>query len=430
MRVFASVCSVSSLDRSTPDLAAAHEHARPIVTWLLEEERLRAARTARLLDHMVQKLRAAGIPLDRVSLHIQQLHPQLAARSFAWDYETGHSVEVGYQHSVRNTDSYLASPVRIIYEGGRALRRRLEDPTCARDYPVLEELGARGFTDYVIAALPFSGEVTNAISIATCRPGGFSDLDLAILDEVHGAFAAVLELQQVRRTARDLLSTYVGRDTGERIFNGLIRRGEGERIHAVLWYCDLRGFTELSQNEPLEDIITLLNDYFDAAAQAVERHEGEILKFIGDAILAIFPCRADDVRQCRITDAAVAAAENAVANVASLSQQRTHDGRPPVRCAVAIHIGEVMYGNVGSADRLDFTVIGPAVNMVTRMEKVCAMLDLPIVVSGDVARIASRPFRAIGRHALKGIAQPQELFVPDRSQSGGSGTPDNGSAGR
>ncbi|MFQ5775205.1 MAG: adenylate/guanylate cyclase domain-containing protein [Kiloniellaceae bacterium] len=389
----------------------ARARAESIVTWLLEEERLRAARTTALLDRFVQRLLEAGLPLDRASLHIQQLHPQLAARSILWDSETGGAVEMGYEHSVRNRDAFLASPVKVIYEGGAPIRRHLEDPACPIDFPILAELTERACTDYAIFPMLFSGGATNAISVATRRAGGFHDLDTAILDEVLPAFAAVLELAQLRRTARELLSTYVGPNTGERILSGAVKRGDGEVIHAVLWYCDLRGFTALSQTEPLGDVIALLNEYFDGVARPVAAHGGEVLKFIGDAMLAIFPCEATAAAVCSACDAAVTAAEVAVASVAALNRARTARGKAPVHCGVAVHVGDVMYGNVGAADRLDFTVIGPAVNLVNRLEHLCAELDHPIVISADVARGARRRFRPLGRHALKDIAEPQEVFT-------------------
>ncbi|MEE8187951.1 MAG: adenylate/guanylate cyclase domain-containing protein, partial [Kiloniellales bacterium] len=257
----------------------------------------------------------------------------------------------------------------------------------------------------------FSGGAINGVSIATDRPGGFTELDIAILDATLPAFAAVVELQQLRRTARDLLNTYVGPNTGERIFSGAIKRGDGEKIHAVLWYSDLRGFTALSETQPLDQVIALLDGYFDAIAQPVVERGGEILKFIGDAMLAIFPCDTDEAAVCGACDAAVAAAEAAVARVCALNETHRPEDGAAIECGVAVHLGEVMYGNIGAADRLDFTVIGPAVNLVSRLEDLGAQLGQPIVVSAALAGIARREFRSLGRHPLKGIAEKQEAFT-------------------
>jgi adenylate cyclase len=335
---------MTPLNDTTTTAAEAERRARPIVAWLMDQERTMAARLAFLFDRFARRLRDADLPVTRASLHIQELHPQLSARSLVWDWDSGGTVELGHEYSIQSRDMYLASPVRAIREGGGPIRCRLERPDCALDFPILGDLKARGLTDYSIRPLVFSGGTRNAVSIATDRPGGFSDLDLAVLDAILPAFAAVTELQQLRRTARDLLSTYVGPNTGERIFSGEIRRGQGEVIHAAVRYCDLRGFTALSETEPLEEVIALLNDYFDRMAEPVVARGGEILKFIGDAMLAIFPCEASDSAACDACDGAVAAAEAALANVETLNQARAAQGKAPVDCGVAVHLGKVNRG--------------------------------------------------------------------------------------
>ena len=244
------MAKTGALNKPRPDCLAddkIEDKARPIIAWLLGEERMLAGRTTFLFDRFARRLRQAGLPLDRASLHVRQLHPQLVARSFVWDAEAGGATEMGRRHSSRDAQSYVASPIRPIYQGGPAIRRRLEGQDGPADYPILDDLAQRGFTDYVMLPLAFANGVINALSLATQRQGGFKDEDLALLDSVLSAFAALMELQQTRRTARDLLSTYVGLNTGERIFSGTVRRGEGEVIHAVIWFCDLRGFTAMSQ---------------------------------------------------------------------------------------------------------------------------------------------------------------------------------------
>ncbi len=397
-----------SNDKTTTE---AERRARPIIAWLMDEERLNAARMTFLCDRFARRLRDAGLPLARASLHIQQLHPELAARSLIWNAASDSTVELGHEYSIQSRDMYLASPVRAIREGGGPIRCRLEQPDCPLDYPIVQDLKARGLTDYTMRPLAFSGGIRNAVSIATDRPGGFTDLDIAVLDATLPAFAAVVELAQLRRTARDLLSTYVGPNTGERIFSGAVKRGDGEQIHAVIWYCDLRGFTELSESAPLDEVIALLNDYFDRMAAPVVAGGGEILKFIGDAMLAIFPCAATAGALCDACDAAITAAEDAITGLAALNAARAAQGKAPVHCGIAVHVGEVMYGNIGAAGRLDFTVIGPAVNLVTRLGHLGAELDQPIVVSAGVTRAARRAFSSLGHHALKGIAEKQEAFT-------------------
>ena len=236
--------------------------------------------------------------MARVSIHLRQLHPQLAARSLVWDAESGDSIELGHEHGAQNQQNFLASPVKNAFEGGPPVRRRLFDPDCPLDYPILTDLKDAGLTDYAMVPIKVSGGDFHGISIATRAPGGFTDLDIAILDATLPAFGAILEMQQLRRTARDLLSTYVGPNTGELIFSGAIRPGDGEIIHAVIWFCDLRGFSALSECVPLPDVISILNKCFDRMAQPVVANGGEVLKFIGDAILAIFPCESGTDAVC------------------------------------------------------------------------------------------------------------------------------------
>ncbi len=400
------------LDRAKSKDLAARALAGPIIDWLLGERRLAAGRIAVLLDSFVHRMRDEGLPIDRASLQIQQLHPQLAARSFVWDDETGEAVEMGFRHSARDTVSYTASPVRLIFEGQGAIRQRLEGLTGALGYPILEELLERGYTDYTILPLSFANSVTNAFSVATRRSGGFTAQELALLDAVLPAFSALIELQQTRRTARDLLDTYVGPNAGERIFSGTIKRGDGEVIDAVLWFCDLRDFTAFSQSEPLDEVIALLNTYFDIMAAPVTAHGGEILKFVGDAMLAIFDRDSEAGGACGAVEAALRAAQDAVDGLAKLNQQRAAVALKPLECGIALHVDDVMYGNIGAAERLDFTVIGPAVNLVCRLEALCADSGHPFLVSSELARMAPERFVSLGRQQLKGIAETREIFAP------------------
>jgi adenylate cyclase len=384
--------------------------AAPLIDWLLET-RLRRLRATLLFDEFCRRLRDLGVPLDRATLHVPQLHPQLRSVTLQWDVESGGAIETGRAHGIEDTDFFRLSPVRPVFDGQPAVRRRLEAPDCPMDFPVLRDLAAAGYRDYLMHPLPFSRGRIKAIGIASRRPGGFDDCDLALFEAVLPAFAAVLELGHLHRTARSLLDTYVGPNTGERILSGSIRRGDGQVISAVLWYCDLRDFTELSERLPLDQVIQLLNDYYDHVAKPIERHRGEILKFIGDALLAIFPIDPEDQAPCRACEAALAAAEDALEGLGAMNRARQEAGQARLHFGIALHRGEVMYGNVGAADRLDFTVIGPAVNLVTRMESLARTLDPPLVLSPAFAAASTRPCRSLGRHALKGIAEAQEVMT-------------------
>jgi len=394
----------------------AQKRVQPIVTWLLEE-RLNIGRASNLLTYYCQRLREVGLPLDRATIHLPQLHPQIVARSLLWLRETGGSVETGHRHGDRSQDFYLRSPVRIIYEGGAKVHSRVASLEDRQEFPIIEDLHRDGYAEYLMLPIAFATGRINAISFATKEDKGFDALDQASLAATLPAFGAVLELNQAQSTARSLLDTYVGRGSGERILNGAVRRGQGEEIHAVVWYCDLRGFTKLSQCEELAPVIALLNDYFDCMAAPVDAHGGEILKFMGDAMLAIFSCESTREAKCEASDKAILAAEEALAGIDEMNRQRQEQGAIPVRVGIAIGVGKVMYGNIGTADRLDFTVIGPVVNLVSRLEGLSLDLDPPIVVSESLARSSRRSFRELGRFALKGIPGEQVALTPEPASS-------------
>jgi len=397
------------LERSLDE--EARQRVRPVVSWLLEE-RMNIGRTELLLTRYCERLREIGLPVDRATIHMPQLHPQLAARSLLWLRETGGAVETGHRHGDQSDAFYLKSPVRVIYEGGTSIHRRIERQAGPQEFPILDDLLRDGFVEYLMLPIMFATGRINAVSFATKERRGFDALDRASLAATLPAFGAVLELNQTQRTARSLLDTYVGRGSGERILNGAVRRGQGEEIHAVVWYCDLRGFTQLSQREELAPVIALLNDYFDCMAAPVEANGGEILKFMGDSILAIFACESTSEAKCDAADRAITAAEEALVQIEAMNQRRAEQGQFPLRVGIAIGVGKVMYGNIGAADRLDFTVIGPVVNLVSRLEPLTVGLDPPIVVSEALAKVSRREFRDLGRFALKGIAEDQSAFMP------------------
>ncbi len=386
--------------------------AQPVIDWLTAMG-MRRSRITMLHDGFIRQLINIGIPVDRSTLHMPQLHPQLRAVTVLWEAEAGGAMEIPRVHGVERSEFFQQSPVRLIYGGSPPIRRRIADPDCPVDFPIVKDLKEGGFTDYTARPLPFSNKQINTLTLASKREGGFSDLDIATVDACLPAFATVLELRHVYRTAQTLLQTYIGPRTSDRVLSGTITRGDLERINAVLWTCDLRDFTALSEALPKEAVIELLDDYFEIMAQPVAAHGGEILKFIGDAILAIFPIEEQkEGDACRACQEAMAAARAALAAAEAAQRERQEAGKPGFRCGVALHVGDVMYGNIGAADRLDFTVIGPAVNLVCRIEALNRDLALPLVYSAAFARLWTGESRSLGVHALKGIAEPQEVFTP------------------
>ncbi len=379
---------------------------QPVVDWLVD-----GAHSVRqpqdLLAELCQRLVAAGLPLHRVAVFVRTLHPNVMGRRFVWRPEAGIEVtEAPYDFLA--TDIYQKSPVPVL-RTGQAIRRRLEGPDRRRDFGILDELAAEGITDYLIHPLDFSDGQVHAVSWTTTRAGGFTDGDLEALAAIRAPFARLAEIYALRRVAQTLLSTYVGRNSGERILEGRIRRGDVERIRAVLLLSDLRGFTTLSDRLPGEQVIGLLNGYFDGLVPAIEAAGGEILKFIGDGLLAIFPVAADPAAACA---AALAAAEAARVALADGNAARRAAGEAELRNGMALHLGEVLYGNIGSAARLDFTTIGPAVNLTARLETLARDLGRDLVLSAAFAAASPSPVTSLGRFELRGFSEPQEVFAP------------------
>ncbi len=383
--------------------------AADVVRWMLKEGR-HHTRMREFGDEMCRRIVAAGIPLWRGFCAVGTLHPQVAATAYVWRRDELGARRETASHARVQTPELAQSPVREVRRTGRMLRRRLADPDCPEDYPVLPVLRQQGATDYVAMPMVCSDGAINAITWVTDRAGGFTDPELEGLGEVAEALAIIVELQSTRRVARSPLDTYVGHRTGERVLSGAITRGSGEVIRAVIWICDLRGFTRLTDSAPRQEVIALLNDYFETVAEAVAAEGGEVLKFIGDAMLAIFEIREDHgaAEPCR---AALAAARATVAAMAVRNLERAERGAQQINFGLALHLGEVTYGNIGAKDRLDFTVIGPAVNHAARLEKLASELGKSVVTSASFAAAAAEPLTSLGLHQLREVSQPQEVFT-------------------
>jgi adenylate cyclase len=382
--------------------------AADVKAWLLNEARL-SLDPAETLAGVCRRLRASGVPIDRVSVNIRTLHPQVGAIRVMWRSELAAPVESTVGHDVASGAVFLNSPFYVIYNSGKPVRRRLEDPESPDDFPILADLRTEGVTDYYVAPIFFANGRTQGTTWASRRPGGFEDADIAAIEAVLPALSLVAEVQEARRISKTLLDTYLGPQAGARVLNGSIRRGDAETISAALWFCDMRGFTELSERLPREQVIATLNEYFGCVAEPIHAHGGEILKFIGDAVLAIFPMK-DDLDRDRACNTALVAAKEALAGLEALNGRRVQDGHQPIRIGLALHAGAVTYGNIGAADRLDFTVIGPAVNLVTRIEGLCPVLGRPLLASARFASPCGSELVPVGRYKLRGIADEQEVY--------------------
>ncbi len=392
-----------------PDRRPGHATCAEIAAWLAGPAH-RIERTAELFDEYCWRIVAAGIPLLRVTCHVGTIHPQFTGFSVQWWRKRGLTTDVALLHEVRDTPAFQNNTIRRATEFGETIRRRIETLD-AFDFPVLHDLKEEGATDYI--AMPHQGPSGRRIAVtyATDRPGGFSDAEIAEISRLSELLAVHIVMHGRNRIARNLLGAYLGPRTGSRVLDGHVRRGQGEEIRVVIWLSDLRGFTERSDRLPGERMISVLNAFFDAQAAAIARHDGEILKFMGDGLLAIFPVE-DVLLTAYAARNALEAAREAVAAVKALAQGKLLSGEPPLEMVVALHIGPVVYGNIGAADRLDFTVIGPAVNLASRIEAVAKQQRLNVVVSEEFASaIEGRSLKPIGRHQLRGLAGARELFT-------------------
>jgi adenylate cyclase len=379
----------------------------PLIHWLMTDAR-KHADPIRFLDAFAAELRAAGVDVARITTGVPILHPQIFSFSLLWEFSK-ETTERLYRAGPTTTATMANSPIRIAYEGGGPTRCDLTAPPRDGEFAILGELRRDGLTDYVVYAVPFADGSFKALSLAIRRQAGFTPDELALFEAMIPALAFNLEVQALRRTARTLLDTYVGRQSGGRVLEGQIQRGSGETVRAVIWLCDLRGFTNLSESLSGDTLIDLLNSYFGAMCDAVASEGGEVLKFIGDAMLAIFPIGADRTATCR---AALAAAKQAQAALAVENKRREQASLPHIDYGLALHIGDVIYGNIGSDTRLDFTVIGPAVNLTARIESLCRQLGRQFLLSSDFVEAGGISAMSLGRFALKGVGSEQEIFVP------------------
>ncbi len=384
----------------------------PVADWLIRKG-LHRGTTASLIHGVSRRLVEAEVPLWRLNYMVQTLHPQSMAAIYRWtsDEDKVSTFAPPRGPGGQGPDRFLNSPFKVVFDTGQEIRRHLEGPGALLDFPILPDLVQEGATDYAVFPVRFSDGQINAITCATRRAGGFSEADMATLRRAIRALAGPLEVMQMRELSRTLLDTYLGRNAGGRVLDGVIDRGAGETIRAVIWYCDLRNFTGMSESLPMEAMIRLLNDYFEAVGAPIQEVGGEILKFVGDAILAIFPIT-DGCSAAEACARALGAATAAQGRMAALNEERRTHNWTPLDFGITLHVGDVIYGNIGTPDRLDFTVIGPAVNLVTRMEDLTKTLKQPVLVSDLFAELAGGDFGPMGSHRFQGIPEPRAIFAP------------------
>jgi adenylate cyclase len=372
-----------------------------VIDWLSQGLRDEAS-PERIFVQFCERLMNAGIALTRATLHFRVHHPQWLGTRLIWHKGYDHAEVQHVAYDVEATDVFLRSPFHFVITTGNQVRQEIQ-LTGPHKYPVYEELRDQGHTDYVAWPLDHTQGRRHLITFATDGPAGFDEYEIALIESTLPLFSLVSEIRLKTQLARTLLQTYVGPHASEQILDGATTRGSGTTLSAAIMICDLRNFTLLSGSQHRDHVIDILNDYFDLIADPIERFGGEILKFMGDGLLAVFPLNRPNA--CQRLIAALTAAYEASA--------RRSSAKFPVQFGTGVHVGEVMYGNIGSRRRLDFTVIGPAVNLASRLEALTKQLGRPVLISGDFVASAGCAAQSdcLGMHGVRGFDELIEVHA-------------------
>jgi adenylate cyclase len=377
-----------------------------VTDWLIDGARSATAPT-RLMAETCERLVGAGLPIWRVAVFVRTLHPDIFGRAFFW--RPGAEVVVnaaGFE--IPDSPEYRRSPLAIMYDSGREVRYRLDAPESKR-FPFFDDMRSEGVTDYIALPLLFIDGSVHGSSWTTKQAGGFGDDELAALRTIVKPLTRIIEIVNVRRTFLSLLDSYVGNSAGERIVGGQIRRGHTDTMHAAIWLSDLRGFTALSDRLPAETVVDILNQYFDCQVSAIRTRGGEVLKFMGDGLLAVFPISEADGDSRQVCSRVLEAARESRASVEAMHYP-VGEAVERFRFGVALHVGKILYGNIGGGNRLDFTCIGPAVNLAARLEKIAGRLHRTIVASEGFAGICAGGWSDLGEFPIAGFSKAERVY--------------------
>ncbi|MCP4184753.1 MAG: adenylate/guanylate cyclase domain-containing protein [Hyphomicrobiales bacterium] len=355
-----------------------------------------------IVGGMCEKLVEAGVPLSRLALFIFTIHPTIRGRRVSWSPEEG-AVTASAGYEVFQSEIYHNNPIPVVLETKKSIRRKLVDPDCPRDYIIIDELLEEGFTDYLITPLVYlSGEV-HCVSWSSRAPQGFSSKAIELMEKISHPLARLSEIYMLRLNSATLLSTYVGRDAGDKVMAGQVKLGDGEDIQAAILFADIKGFTSLSNRMTANNVLQMLNLFFAALEKPINSHHGEILKFMGDGVLAIFPVSDEDIDES-------AAVTNAFS---SLREARTiveKESRGELSFRASIHNGKIHYGNIGGERRLDFTAIGSSVNLGARLLGAATDLDSNFVCSKSAAEYLKNEVGLPTEFIAKGFDTPQLVY--------------------
>ena len=378
-----------------------------ITEWILEGARS-VSDPSQAMAETCERLLQAGLPLWRVGLFVRTLHPDIFGRNFIWKPGTD-PVTGTTDFDIQDSPQFNNSPLAIVFRQGREVRCRLDDPESSR-FPFLDDdMRAEEATDYIALPLRFTDGSIHASSWTTKQPGGFTDEQLAALRSLMPPLTRIIEIVNLSFKAAILLDTYVGNRAGERILGGQIRRGHTETMHAAIWLSDLRGFTALSDRLPPETVVDILNRYFDCQVPAIRAHGGEVLKFMGDGLLAVFPIAEQDGDSQQVCERVLEAARESRALVEAMHYP-IGEAVEQFRFGVALHVGKILYGNIGGGNRLDFTCIGPAVNLAARLEKIAGRLHRTVVASAEFAGNCAGGWTDLGEFPIAGFSKAERVY--------------------
>lgn len=386
---------------------------RELYEWIIESGSLYPD-VGEFIGALGEKMIEVGLPVYRVSSGIPILHPLIRAESALWIEGEGVSWRQ-YPLALAEDTMFTNSPLYPVFEKGETTRVRITPEPQDGEFGIVADLRAEGATDYIAFPLRFSDQTNKSLTVATRRPGGLSEQDIAILEYILRPIALVFEIHTQRRSAETLLGTYVGHRTAPRVLAGEIKRGDGQQIEAVIWFSDLRGFTELSSQLTPRELVDVLDFYFESMTDPVGENGGEVLKFIGDAVLAIFTF-SNESEAREASEKALIAAHAAHANLEGFRSLKHAETVGNLSVGISLHMGAVFYGNVGGRERLDFTVVGEAVNIGSRINGLCRDIGHPILASEDFVEYVDHPFTEVGTYSLKGVRRPQRVYFPTGPQ--------------
>ena len=381
-----------------------------VENWLLDQAN-KVADTTALIEGFGARLVQAGLGVARLGLNVGTLHPQALGYAWNWNILDGFCDEIMLNEGVLSMDAYRSSPLYRTMEFGAQVQISLESERPERDGALMTELAEAGFTEYLAVPLPTRKTRSNAVTLATLQPGGFTDLQKHTLHRLLKIFALHVERHVAERITENISRAYLGREAAQRVVSGTIKRGGGRPIRAIVWSSDMRGFSGLSETMDNQITAQMLDRYFSVMADAVIKHGGDVIKFIGDGMLAVFLLEDFEAPEMAAKAAATSARE-AVALLDALNlEMQDYPDWAHLQTGIGLHLGEVFFGNIGSAKRLDFTVIGEAVNIASRIEGFCKPLNRNILMSAPVASLLHESFEDMGTQRLNGISRTENLFA-------------------